>query len=64
MSEELPSDIQQDFNRARELHLRTSSDYAKCVEFNKLMSDLLARLEDCGCYRTADRVMSILLDSP
>ncbi len=26
------------------------------------MSDLLARLEDAGCFKTADKVMIILLD--
>lgn len=62
MSEEIPDDIRKDLNRACSLHQRTSSDYAKCMEFSKLMSDLLGRLEDAGCYRTADRVMTILLD--
>lgn len=62
MVEEIPEDIKKDLAKACNLHLRASSDYAKCVEFSKLMSDLLARLEDAGCYRTADRVMTILLD--
>ena len=62
MAKELPEDIRKDLARARELHRRTSSDYAKCLEFNKLMSDLLGRLEDSGFNRTADRVMSILLE--
>ncbi len=62
MADELPEDIHRDFIRARELHRRTSSDYQKCLEFNKLMSDLLAKLEDIGSYRLADRVMSILLE--
>ncbi|MFC1523359.1 hypothetical protein ACFL6N_01080 [Thermodesulfobacteriota bacterium] len=59
---ELPTDIKQDLERACILHQRASSDYEKCVEFSKLMSDLLARLEDAGQYRLADRVMTILLD--
>ncbi len=62
MVEKIPDDIKKDLAKACSLHLRASSDYAKCVEFSKLMSDLLARLEDAGCYRTADRVMTILLD--
>ena len=45
--------------------------YEKCVvmrflsrskdqaALNKLMSDLLGRLEDANCYRAADRVMTI-----
>ncbi len=59
--EELPEDIQRDLARARSLHERTASDYEKCVEFNKLMSNILARLEDEGEDRAADRIMSILL---
>ncbi len=62
MADQIPDDIKKDLKKACALHERTSSDYAKCVEFNKLMSDLLGRLEDAGCYRTADRVMTILLD--
>ncbi|MBU0483941.1 MAG: hypothetical protein KKB30_05450 [Proteobacteria bacterium] len=59
---DLSDDIKKDFARALELHQRVSSDYKKCMKFNKLMSDLLARLEDGGYYRLADRVMTILLD--
>jgi hypothetical protein len=62
MTRELPEYIQKDLERACDLHQRATSDYAKCVEFNKLTSDLLGRLEDEGHYRLADRVMSILLD--
>ena len=62
MTNELPDDIQQDLEKACILHQRATSDYEKCVEFNKLMSDLLARLEDAGQYRYADRVMTILLE--
>ena len=62
MTRELPEDIQNDLQKACILHERATSDYEKSVEFNKLMSDLLARLEDDGHYRYADRVMTILLD--
>jgi len=62
MADELPEDIRRDFRRAVELHRRTASDYGKCLEFNRLLSDLLARLEDIAEYRVADRVMSILLE--
>lgn len=55
-------DIIRDLQKACALHERATSDYQKCVEFSKLMSDLLARLEDAGCHRDADRVMTILLD--
>ena len=62
MDQEIPDDIKHDLKRACDLHQRTTSDYEKCVEFSKLMSDLLARLEDGGFYRLADKVMTILLD--
>jgi hypothetical protein len=62
MAEIIPEDIKRDLEKATLLHQRASADYQKCVEFNKLMSDLLARLEDAGCDRMAGRVMGILLD--
>ena len=62
MAETIPPDIKKDLEKAANLHQRASSDYEKCVEFNKLMSDVLGRLEDAHCYKTADRVMGILID--
>ncbi len=62
MAEKIPPDIKADLEQAALLHQRASSDYEKCVEFNKLMSDLLGRLEDAGCHKTAGKVMSILVD--
>ena len=62
MNKELPDDIRKDLEKACSLHQRATSDYEKCVEFNKLTSNLLGRLEDAGQYRLADRVMTILLD--
>ncbi len=62
MAEIIPEDIEKDLEKACTLHQRASADYKKCMEFNKLMSDLLGRLEDADCDRTADRVMGILLD--
>ena len=62
MAEIIPEDVAQDLQKACTLHQRASADYQKCLEFNKLMSNLLGRLEDADCDRTADRVMTILLD--
>ena len=62
MTKELPDNIQKDLEMACVLHQRATSDYQKCIEFNKLTSDLLARIEDAGHYRLADRMMTILLD--
>lgn len=58
----VPDDIKKDLEKAELLHQRATSDYVKCEEFSRLMSDILARLEDIGCYKTADKVMTILLD--
>ena len=62
MTKELPDNIQKDLEKACTLHQRATSDYQKCIEFNKLTSYLLARIEDAGHYRLADRMMTILLD--
>jgi hypothetical protein len=62
MTKELPDNIQKDLEKACTLHQRATSDYQKCIEFNKLTSDLLERIEDAGHYRLADRMMTILLD--
>lgn len=61
-AETLPEDISRDLQKACALHQRASSDYTECEKFSRLMSDILARLEDAGCFKTADKVMSILLD--
>ena len=62
MADIIPDDIKEDLEKAAILHQRASPDYEKCVQFNKLMSELLGRLEDAGCNKTADKVMTILLD--
>jgi len=58
----IPEDIARDIDRACALHERTTSDHEKCLEFNRLMGDILARLEDAGLHREAGRVMTILLN--
>ena len=60
--EVLPEDIKKDLEKACALHQRAVSDYAQCEQFSRLMSDLLARLEDAKCLNTADKVMTILLE--
>ncbi len=62
MTEEIPDDIRKDLEKACALHKRAVSDYAQCTEFSKIMSDVLARLEDADCLRSADKVMTILLN--
>ncbi len=60
--EEIPEDIMKDLEKAEALHERATADYAQCNEFSRLMTDILARLEDAKCFNTADKVMAVLLD--
>lgn len=62
MQEDIPPELKAALEKAAILHQRATSDYDKCQEFNRLMSDLLGKLEDADCDRTADKVMGILLD--
>lgn len=62
MAEEISPKIRKELDRACKLHDRAVSDYAKCAEFSELLSNVLVELEDEGCYRTADKVMTLLLD--
>ena len=58
----LPDNLDKDLKHAACLHQRAVSDYEKCLEFNKIMADLLSRLEDCKNEKLADKVMSILIE--
>jgi hypothetical protein len=62
MAEIIPPNIREDLEKAAILHERATSDYEKCLEFNKVMSELPGRLEDAGCDKTADKAMGILID--
>ncbi len=62
MPEDIPSELRKELAKAARLHQRAASDYEKCQEFNKQLTELLGRLEDAGCDKTADRLMSILID--
>jgi len=62
MTEDIPQELKEELAKAVLLHQRATSDYEKCQEFNRLMSDLLGRLEDAACDRTAGKVMGILID--
>ena len=61
-NQQIPDDIKKDLECACALHQRAVSDYAKCVEFSKIMSDVLVRLEDAECDHIAGKVMSILIE--
>jgi len=62
MIEKIPGDIKKDLGKVCTLYQRAVSDYAKCVEFSKIMSDLLSKLKYTDYIRTADKVMTIRLD--
>ncbi len=62
MAEIIPDEIKKQLQQACVIHQQAVSDYEKCVEFSKLMSDLLTQLEDAGFFTMADKVMGILLD--
>lgn len=58
----LPDEIKLELKNAAALHQRAVSDYAQCLEFNKIMANLLDKLEDCGKSKLAGKVMAILIE--
>jgi len=62
MTKNIQDDIKKELGIARSLHQRAVSDYSQCIEFNKLMSDILVKLEDADCLKVADKVMTILIN--
>lgn len=62
MTKNIPDDIKKDLEIACSLHQRAVSDYSQCMEFSKIMSNVLVKLEDADCCKTADKVMSILIN--
>ncbi len=62
MTRKIPDNIKKDLETACSLHQRAVSDYSQCLEFNKIMSEVLVQLEDSECLQVADKVMSILIN--
>jgi len=62
MAQNIQDDIKKELGIAYSLHQRAVSDYSQCIEFNKLMSDILVKLEDADCLKVADKVMTILIN--
>ena len=58
----LSDDLKKELLLAAGLHERAVSDYAKCVEFNRLMAGLLDRLEENDQAGLAEKVMGILIN--
>lgn len=62
MVENIPEEIVKDLQSVCQLHEQAICNHDKCREFSENLSELLVRLEDMKYYRTADRLMSILLN--
>ena len=62
MVEKLPPEFIKELERVSWLHEQAVCDHEKCREFSQTLSNLLVRLEDLKYYRTADRLMSILIN--
>lgn len=62
MVEKLPPEFIKELERVSWLHEQAVCDHEKCREFSETFSNLLVRLEDLKYYRTADRLMSILIN--
>jgi hypothetical protein len=53
-------EIQKELEELYKLHEETTTDSAKCREFNRLSAVFLQKLEDIGCDRIADIFMDLL----
>lgn len=62
MAEKLPPEYIKELEYASLLHEQAVCDHEKCREFSEKLSDILVELEDMKYYRTADRLMSILIN--
>ncbi len=62
MTENLSNEIIKALDCVCTLHEQAVCNHDKCREFSEQLSELLDRLEDLGYFRTADRVMSVLMN--
>lgn len=62
MAEKLPREVIEELERVSRLHEQAVCNYDRCKEFSESLSGLLDRLEDMKFYRTADRLMGILIN--
>lgn len=58
----LSSDIINNLQSMSQLHEQAVCNHDKCREFSESLSEFLVRLEDMKFYRTADKLMSILIN--
>ena len=62
MAEKLPPEFIKELEFVSKLHEQAVCNKEKCREFSETLSNLLVGLEDMKYYRTADRLMSILIN--
>jgi hypothetical protein len=62
MAEKLPPEYIKELEYVNRLHEQAVCNKEKCREFGERLSVLLVRIEDMKFYRTADRLMSILIN--
>ncbi|AKB38253.1 hypothetical protein MSSAC_3663 [Methanosarcina siciliae C2J] len=62
MAEKLPREVIEELERVSRLHEQAVCDHEKCREFSENLSDILVRVEDMKYYKTADRLMSVLIN--
>ncbi|MDW5550451.1 hypothetical protein [Methanosarcina sp.] len=62
MAEKLPPEFIKELKSVCKLHEQAVCNKEKCREFSKTLSNLLVSLEDMKYHRTADRLMSILIN--
>jgi hypothetical protein len=62
MAEKLPPEFIKELKSVCKLHEQAVCNEEKYREFSETLSNLLIRLEDMKYYRTADRIMSILIN--
>lgn len=62
MAEKLPCEVVEELEHVSRLHEQAVCDHEKCREFSENLSDILVRLEDMKYYKTADKLMSVLIN--
>ena len=58
----IPSEVMQELFSINHLNEQAVSNHDKCREFSENLSDLVVVLEDMKLYRTADKLINILIN--
>jgi hypothetical protein len=62
LDKNIPNEVIQELQSISYLHEQAVSNQDKYRDFSEKLSDFVIRLEDLRLYRTADKLMSILLN--